>query len=54
MSEQELAFMDEIREDYTKWSDELDQEDDFDYIEYEDYMRTITNMKYEREDDEWQ
>lgn len=36
---------------YEEWLEEVDEE--FDYIEYEDYMNTLINMANERMDDEW-
>jgi phage anti-repressor protein len=36
---------------YEEWLEEVEEE--FDYIEYEDYINTLINMANERMDDEW-
>jgi hypothetical protein len=36
---------------YEEWLEEVDEE--FDYIEYEEYINTLINMANERMDDEW-
>jgi hypothetical protein len=39
---------------YEEWLEEVENnEEEFDYIEYEDYMNTLINMANERMDDEW-
>ena len=39
---------------YEEWLEEVENnEEEFDYIEYEEYMNTLINMANERRDDEW-
>ena len=39
---------------YEEWLEEVENnEEEFDYIEYEEYMNTLINMANERNDDEW-
>jgi hypothetical protein len=39
---------------YEEWLEEVENnEEEFDYIEYEEYMNTLINMANERSDDEW-
>lgn len=51
MSEKEIFDLKE--NDYEEWLEKVNAEEEFDYIEYEEYMNTLINMNNERMDDEW-